>query len=51
MKQRYEIIIRRRNGRFLKIVPAKSKYDAKKKICKLEKKYESTTFYFEITPK
>jgi hypothetical protein len=45
---RYEVVVRRRNGRFLKAKPARSRYAAKKLQDELEEKYKYTSFYFEI---
>jgi len=43
----YRVIVRRRNGRYLKEVPARSRYRAKKIKEELEARYDNG-FYVEV---
>jgi hypothetical protein len=38
----WEVIVRRKNGRFVKAIPARSLYDAKVKAKRADNKYDHT---------
>jgi len=48
-KARFEVVLRRRNGRFVRRFPAKSSYAAKRIQDRLEDKYDNG-YYVEIRP-
>lgn len=47
---RYEVVLRRRNGRYVRSYPAASKYAAKKLQGWLEEQYDDG-YYAEVKPK